>query len=199
MSAAAVYPLVNPQGVEVPESAFGGGLVLPYLERVPELGAEVYIAPTASVIGHVVLGDQASVWFGAVLRGDIADVRLGKGSNVQDNSVLHVGDHDPCIVGDNVVVGHNVNLHGCTVGDDCTIGMGAIVLNKAVIGKGSIVGAGALVTQGTIVPPYSLVLGAPAKVKRPLTPEEIEHQAVFAPKYIKVAQNYLKTAEAAQK
>lgn len=164
--------------------------MLPYLEHRPQFGENVFIAPNASVIGQVKLGANASVWFGSVLRGDIAAVEVGEGSNIQDNSVMHVGDDDPCIVKNNVVVGHNAILHGCTVEDGCVIGMGAIILNRAVIGKGSVVGAGALVTQGTVVPPYSLVLGSPAKVKRPLTQEEIEQQSVFAPKYIRVAANY---------
>lgn len=180
----------NPMDIELPESAFGGGLVLPWDGKRPAVSENVFIAPNASVIGETTLGEGVSVWFGAVLRGDIAPVRVGKGSNIQDNSVLHVGDTDPCIIGENVVVGHNVILHGCTVEDDCLIGMGAIVLNKAVIGHGSVVGAGALVTQGMVIPPYSLVLGSPAKVRRELTEEERQGHGVFAPKYLKVAQKY---------
>ncbi len=183
-------PIQNPASLELPLTLFGGGLILPYGEKRPTLGDNNFIAPTAAVIGDVTLGDNASVWFGAVLRGDIAAVRVGAGSNVQDNSVLHVGDHDPCIVGDGVIVGHGVILHGCTIEDGCLIGMGAIVLNRAVIGRGSVLGAGALVTQGTVIPPFSLVLGSPAKVHRPLTDEEKEHHAVFAPKYIRVAAGY---------
>ncbi|MEN6627854.1 MAG: gamma carbonic anhydrase family protein [Candidatus Sumerlaeia bacterium] len=182
----------NPSNLALPESLYGGGLVLPYLDKKPAIGENVFVAHHASVIGEVTLGDNSSIWFGAVLRGDIAPVRIGAGSNVQDNSVLHVGDNDPCIIGDNVVVGHNCVLHGCTIEDDCMIGMGAIIINRAVIGRGSVVGAGALVTQDTVIPPYSLVLGSPAKVKRELTQEEREHHAVFAPKYTRVAQNYKK-------
>lgn len=180
----------NPDALPLPDSLYGGGLVLSYGDKKPAIGADVFIAHHASVIGEVTLGDNVSIWFGAVLRGDIAPVRVGRGSNVQDNSVCHVGDDDPCIIGSNVVVGHNCILHGCTIEDDCLIGMGAIVLNKAVIGKGSVVGAGALVTQETVIPPYSLVLGSPAKVRRELTEEERAHHAVFAPKYTKVAQKY---------
>jgi carbonic anhydrase/acetyltransferase-like protein (isoleucine patch superfamily) len=165
-------------------------LVTPYLDKVPAIGENVFLAPHASIVGEVTLGAKVSVWFGAVLRGDIAPVRVGEGSNVQDNSVLHVGDEEPCVVGANVVVGHNAILHGCTVEDDCLIGMGAIVLNGAVVGRGSVVGAGALVTQGTLIPPYSLVLGSPAKVKRALTNEERIAQSVFAPKYARIAENY---------
>lgn len=180
----------NPYGLVLPESIYGGGLVMPYGAKLPVIGENVFIAPNASIIGETELGDDVSIWFGAVLRGDIAPVVVGKGSNVQDNSVLHVGDEDPCIVGRNVVVGHNVILHGCTIEDDCLIGMGAIVLNKSVIGKGSVVGAGAMVTQGTIIPPYSLVLGSPAKVKRELHDDERAHHGIFAPKYTRVAAGY---------
>lgn len=180
----------NPAGLVLPESLYGGGLVLPYLDHAPQIGEEVFIAPNATVIGRTTLGDRVSIWFGAVLRADIAEVRVGEGSNIQDNCVLHVGTEEHCIVGRNCIVGHNVTLHACTVEDDCLIGMGATVLNDAVIGRGSVIGAGALVTQGTKIPPYSLVLGSPAKVKRELTAEEREHHMHYAPKYIKVAQNY---------
>jgi carbonic anhydrase/acetyltransferase-like protein (isoleucine patch superfamily) len=183
-------PVQNPKNLALPESLFGGGLILPYGEHTPSIGADVFIAPNAVVIGQTTLGDRASVWFGAVLRGDIARIEVGEGSNIQDNSVLHVGNDDPCIVGRNVVVGHKVMLHGCTIEDNCLIGMGAIVLNGAVIGEGSVVGAGALVTQGTIVPPKSLVLGSPAKVRRVLTDDELAHHGAFGPKYVKVAQSY---------
>lgn len=183
-------PIQNPMNLSLPESLYGGGLVLPYDNHVPSFGEEIFLAPNASIVGQTVLGNRVSVWFGAVLRGDIAPIEVGEGSNIQDNSVLHVGDDDPCIVRRNVVVGHNVILHGCTVEDNCVIGMGAIVLNEAVIGEGSVVGAGALVTQRTQVPPYSLVLGSPAKVVRELTDEEREQQSVFAPKYVRVARNY---------
>lgn len=136
------------------------------------------------------MGDRVSIWFGSVLRGDIAPIEVGEGSNIQDQCVLHVGSEDPCVVKKNVVVGHNVTLHGCTVEDDCLIGMGAVILNRAVVGQGSIVGAGALVTQDMRIPPRSLVLGHPAKVARELTPQEIEANAGYALKYQTVAQNY---------
>ena len=180
----------NPAGLDLPATLSGGGLILPYLEHEPTFGEQVFIAPQATIIGRTTLGNRVSVWFNAVLRGDIAPIEVGEGSNIQDNCVLHVADEDPCIVGRNVVVGHSAVLHGCRVEDDCLIGIGAVVLNKALIGKGSVVGAGALVTQGTIVPPGSLVVGSPAKVKRPVTPEEATMQAVFAPKYVRVAENY---------
>jgi carbonic anhydrase/acetyltransferase-like protein (isoleucine patch superfamily) len=180
----------NPGMVNLPATIFGAGLVLPYHEHQPKIGDQVFLAPNTVIIGQVTLGNDVSIWFGSVLRGDIAAVEVGEGSNIQDNSVLHVGDDDPCIVGKNVVVGHRALLHGCKVEDGCLIGMGAIVLNKAVIGEGSVVGAGALVTQGTIVPPRSLVLGSPATVKRTLTEEEVAHHGSFAPKYVRVAAGY---------
>lgn len=180
----------NPSNLSLPASLFGGGLVLPFLDYQPQLGENVFIAPNATVIGRTTLGNDVSIWFSAVLRGDIAAVQVGDGSNIQDNSVLHVGDDDPCIVGRNCIVGHNAILHGCTVEDDCLIGMGAIVLNQAVIGKGAVIGAGALVTQNAVIPEYGLAVGSPAKVVRTLTEEERKDYTHFAPKYVKVAANY---------
>jgi carbonic anhydrase/acetyltransferase-like protein (isoleucine patch superfamily) len=180
----------NPGMIPLPSSIFGAGLVLPYGGAAPSIGDEVFLAPGSFVIGSVKLGSRVSIWFGSVLRGDIAAVEVGEGSNIQDNSVLHVGDDDPCIVGKNVIVGHRAMLHGCTIEDNCLIGMGAIILNKAVIGEESMVGAGALVTQGTIIPPRSLVLGSPAKVKRTLSDEEVEANKAYAPKYVRVAAGY---------
>ncbi|RJP22798.1 MAG: gamma carbonic anhydrase family protein [Candidatus Omnitrophota bacterium] len=176
--------------ISLPENAYGGGLVLPYLQKFPIIGEDVFLAPNASVIGEVTLGPQVSVWFGTVIRADIAPISVGDGSNIQDNSVLHVGTNEPCRVGINVVVGHNAILHGCTVENECMIGMGAIILNRAVIGKGCVVGAGALVTEDTIIPPYSLVLGSPGKVKRVLREDERSKYCGYASKYVDVAENY---------
>jgi gamma-carbonic anhydrase len=185
----------NPTGLAVPASLFGGGLVIPYLDKSPAIGENVFLAPMTAVIGDARLGDRVSIWFGAVLRGDINYVAVGEGSNIQDNSVLHVADDAPCVLGKRVIVGHRAMLHGCTVEDDCLIGMGSIILDHALIGHHSVIGAGALVTKNTIIPPYSLVLGSPAKVKRTLTHEEAEAQLVFAPKYEKVARNYKPVSE----
>lgn len=140
----------------------------PFDSRRPELNQPAFIAASADIIGRVVLGEDSSVWYNTTLRGDFADISIGRGSNVQDNSCLHVGDEVPCHLGDYVTVGHSVTLHACTVEDKCLIGMGATVLDGAVIGRGSIVGANALVTKNTIIPPHSLVLGAPAKVVKTL-------------------------------
>ncbi|MDX1530364.1 MAG: gamma carbonic anhydrase family protein [Rhodothermales bacterium] len=163
----------------------------PFLHRHPRLGEGAWVASTAVVLGDVTLGPGASVWFGAMLRGDVHYIEVGAGSNVQDNAVLHVsrGTH-PCVVGADVTVGHSAVVHGCTVEDGCLIGMAAVVLDGAVIGAGSIVGAKALVTKDTVVPPRSLVLGAPAKVVRPLTDEEVEANRANARHYVRLARMY---------
>lgn len=142
--------------------------------KTPDISKACFIAESADIIGEVSLGEDSNIWFNTTLRGDIAPVKVGKRSNIQDGSVLHVNYNMPCIVGDNVTVGHGVILHGATVEDGCLIGMGAIILNQAVIGKESIVGAGALVTEGKIFPPRSMIIGSPAKKVRELTEEEVE-------------------------
>ena len=155
-----------------------------YLRNKPVLGNGVYLAKTAVVLGDVTLGDNASVWFGAVLRGDINRIVVGANSNIQDNAVVHLADDFPCIIGEWVTVGHSAIVHACTIGDECLIGMGATILDGAEIGAQSIVGANALVTGGTKVPPGSLVLGSPAKVVRALTPEERAGLKYWAEKYV---------------
>jgi carbonic anhydrase/acetyltransferase-like protein (isoleucine patch superfamily) len=163
----------------------------PFIGRTPRLLGGNYVAPTAAVVGDVTLGEGASVWHGASLRGDVNWIEIGAGSNVQDNATVHVsrGTH-PCRIGARVTIGHNAVVHGCTVGDDCLIGMGAIVLDGAVIGAGSLVGAGALVTSNTIVPPGSLVLGSPARVKRALSDEEVEANRANAAHYVGMSRIY---------
>ncbi|GAA2587569.1 MULTISPECIES: gamma carbonic anhydrase family protein [Streptomyces] len=140
--------------------------------KEPTVDAEAFVAPTCSVVGDVTLHAGASVWYGAVLRGDVERISVGASSNVQDNCTLHADPGFPVTVGERVSIGHNAVVHGATVEDDCLIGMGATVLNGAVIGAGSLVAAQALVPQGMRVPPGSLVAGVPAKVKRELTEEE---------------------------
>ena len=127
-----------------------------------------FIAPTAAVMGDVHLGEDSSVWYGAVLRGDMAPIRIGAGTNLQDGVIVHVDEGVPCTVGSRVGVGHRALLHGCTVGDDCLVGMGAILLNHVVVGRGSVVAAGALLPEGFEVPPGSLVMGVPGRVVRPV-------------------------------
>jgi carbonic anhydrase/acetyltransferase-like protein (isoleucine patch superfamily) len=143
-----------------------------FLRKQPVLGREVYLASTAVVLGDVTLGDHSSVWYGAVLRGDIDRIVVGHHSNVQDNAVLHLADDFPCLVGNWVTIGHSANVHACTIGDECLVGMDATVLDGAVVGEQSLIGANALVTPGRQIPPGSLVVGAPAVVKRALTAEE---------------------------
>ncbi len=139
----------------------------------PTIGKDVYIADTAQVMGDVELGEGASVWFGAIARGDSEKITIGRGSNVQDGTVLHADAGKPLMIGDNVSIGHMVMLHGCTIGDGSLIGIGAIVLNDAKIGKNCIVGANSLVTEGKEFPDGSMIMGSPAKLVRQLAPEQI--------------------------
>jgi carbonic anhydrase/acetyltransferase-like protein (isoleucine patch superfamily) len=155
-----------------------------FLRRQPKLGKNVFIAKTATVIGDVKLGDHSSVWYGAVLRGDINRIVVGHHSNVQDNAVLHLADELACVLGNWVTVGHGAIVHACKVGDEVLVGMGAVILDGAIIGKQSIIGAKALVTQGTKIPPGSLVLGAPAKVVRKLSDKERAGLKWWAQKYV---------------
>ncbi|MDX2021713.1 MAG: gamma carbonic anhydrase family protein [Deltaproteobacteria bacterium] len=165
-----------------------------YLEKLPTLGQRVLIAPGAAVVAEVYLGDDVSVWFGAVLRGDLAPVRVGARSNIQDGAVLHVGDFSPCQVDEDVVVGHRAMLHGCHVERGCLIGMQATVLDDAVVGHGSVVGAGAVVPPKSIIPPRSLVLGVPGKVVRTLTETDEAMAVGLAAKYARLKENYLRDA-----
>ncbi len=155
-----------------------------YLCRKPWLGKRVYIAQGAVVVGDVQLGDYSSIWYNAVLRGDINRIIVGHHTNVQDGAVFHLEDETPCRIGSYVTVGHSAILHACTVGDESLIGMACIVLDKVVIGRQCLVGAGALVVPGTKVPDGSLVLGAPAKVVRPLTRQERSRLKKSALKYV---------------
>jgi carbonic anhydrase/acetyltransferase-like protein (isoleucine patch superfamily) len=163
-----------------------------YLGLVPALGARVLVCPGAALVGEVHLEDDVSVWFGAILRGDLAPVTVGRASNIQDGTVMHVGDRSPCVVGQEVVVGHRVMLHGCRLEDGCLVGMQATILDDAVVGEGSLVAAAALVTPGTKIPPRSLVRGAPAKVVRPLADDEVAFQRALAAKYLRLKENYLR-------
>ncbi len=158
-----------------------------FLRRKPTLGRGVYLAQTAVVVGDVTLGEHSSVWYHAVLRGDINRIEVGHHSNIQDNAVLHLSDDFPCLLGNYVTVGHSAVVHACTVGDECLIGMGAVILDGAVVGEQSLVGAKALVTQHMQIPAGSLVMGAPAKVVRPLTSEERNGLKHWAQKYVENA------------
>lgn len=148
------------------------GLVLPLGDRVPQVHPDAWLAPLSVVSGSVTIGAGTSIWYGASVRGDAEQIRLGERSNLQDNAVIHADPDFPAVIGDDVSVGHAAVLHGCTVGDGSIIGMGSVVLNGAVIGAGSMVAAGAVVLEGTQVPPGSLVAGVPGKVRRELTEAE---------------------------
>ena len=147
-------------------------------------GGEYWIAPTAVVVGNVILKKNASIWFGAVLRGDNDPITVGENSNVQDNSVLHTDLGAPLTIGDNVTVGHMVMMHGCTVGDNSLIGIGSIVLGGARIGRNCLIGAGALITEGKDIPDFSVVMGAPGRVVRTLSPEQAGGLAAGALHYV---------------
>lgn len=156
----------------------------------PRMADSAWVADSAQVMGNVVLGENSSVWFGAVLRGDTETITLGEGSNIQDGSVMHADVGFPLSVGRHVTVGHQVMLHGCTIGDESLIGIGATVLNGAKIGRNCLVGAGSLVTEGKEFPDGSMIIGSPAKVVRSLTPEQIEGLRRSAGHYIDNAMRY---------
>lgn len=159
--------------------------IRPYRGKQPQIAASAYIDPAAVIIGDVVIGEDSSVWPCVVIRGDVHHIRIGARTNIQDGCVLHVmRDEHALILGDDVTIGHSVTLHGCTIESRCLIGMGAIILNGAVIGHGSIVAAGTLVTERMKIPPGSLVMGSPGKVKRAL--REIEKHTIdaYAKRYV---------------
>jgi carbonic anhydrase/acetyltransferase-like protein (isoleucine patch superfamily) len=163
-----------------------------FLRAKPKVGAGVYLAKSAAVLGDVRIGDHASVWYNATVRGDINYIEIGQYTNIQDNAVLHLADDFPCIIGDYVTVGHSAIVHACIIRNEVLIGMGAVVLDGAVVGEQSLVGAKALVTQGAKIPPGSLVLGAPAKVVRELTARERAGLKLWAAKYAENAAYCLK-------
>lgn len=164
--------------------------ILPFDGASPEVADSAFVAPTATLIGRVELAPDSSVFFGAVLRADRDAIRIGAGSNVQDNAVLHGDPGSPATVGSGVSIGHGAVVHGCTVEDDCLIGMHATVLNGAVIGTGSLIAAGAVVLEGTVVPPRSLVAGVPAKVRRSLSDDEVAGIRRNAETYVALARQY---------
>lgn len=158
-----------------------------HLSKTPDVAQANWVAANATVVGDVTLGAKASVFYGAVLRGDIARIVIGEGTNIQDNAIVHLADDLDAIIGAWCTIGHGAIVHACTIGDECLIGMGATVLDGARIGARSIVGAGAVVTPRTIVPPGSMVLGAPAKVTRALSEKEQLALRGWAEKYVEVS------------
>lgn len=162
-----------------------------FLGQTPRIAPSAFVAPHTFIVGDVEVGEQASIWPCCSLRGDIAPIRIGAHSNVQDGSVVHVADDLPAIIGEWVTIGHKAIVHACTIEDEVLVGMGAIILDGAHIGARSIIGANATVTPGTVIPPGSMVMGSPAKVKRALTPEEQAGVRVWAERYVTLSRQYL--------
>ncbi|ABB33750.1 hexapeptide transferase family protein [Geobacter metallireducens RCH3] len=164
----------------------------------PRIDSSAFIAETAVVIGDVTVGAESSIWYNVVVRGDVNFIRIGARSNIQDLTMLHVTHKKhaddpgaPLVIGDDVTVGHSVTLHGCTIENGAFIGMQAMVMDKAVVGEGALVGARALVTEGTVIPPHTLWVGAPARYKRDLTPDEIAWLKRSAGNYVRYSREYL--------
>lgn len=168
-----------------------GAAIVRFRDFEPRIADDVFLADHVAVIGDVVIGAGTSLWYGAVVRGDVMPIRIGRETSIQDNSVVHVtSEVSGTQIGDRVTVGHSVTVHACTIEDDCIIGMGSILLDRCRIGRGSIIGAGALVTPGTDIPPGSMVMGSPARVKRPITDEERARIASSAAHYVELARVY---------
>jgi gamma-carbonic anhydrase len=165
--------------------------IRPYCGKRPQIAASAYIDPAAVIIGDVVIGEDSSAWPCSVIRGDVHYIRVGARTNIQDGSILHVMRNEyPLILGDDVTIGHSVTLHGCTIESRCLIGMGAVILNGVVVGAGSIVAAGTLLTERTVIPPGSLVMGSPGKVKRPLREPENASIDAYAKRYVEYKNIY---------
>jgi carbonic anhydrase/acetyltransferase-like protein (isoleucine patch superfamily) len=166
-------------------------MIYKYKDEKPEIHESCFIAPSADIIGSVSIGKESSVWFGVVIRGDGNYIKIGKGSNIQDNSIVHINSQSsPTIIGDNVTVGHGVILHGCKLEDNCLIGMGATILDGAIIGQNTLIGAGSIVTGGKKIPEGVLCLGTPAKVIRKLTEEEVQEIKEAAKHYVMLSKDY---------
>jgi len=172
-----------------------GGTLLPHEDTSPEVAESAWVAPGAYVIGDVHLGEESSVWYGAVLRGDTEPIRIGARTNVQDGCVLHADPGYPAVVGEGCVVGHNAVVHGCEIGDNCLVGMGATILNGAKIGDGSIVAAGAVVPEGREFPPRSLIVGIPANHIGEVTDEQAADIERGASEYVERAASHRRSLE----
>ncbi len=162
------------------------------LKKQPKLGKDVFIAPNATLIGNVELGDECSVWFGAVLRGDSDTITIGHRTNIQDNAVLHVDPNEPVNIGNDCIIGHLALVHGATIGNNVLVGMHSVVMNSAKVGNFCIIGANAMVPAGMEIPDYSIVMGTPAKVVKQLSPAHIEAVEKNAAVYVELAKEYLK-------
>lgn len=169
-------------------------MILSYNGRMPRIAASAFVAESADLIGDVEIGENASVWFQTVLRGDIGPIRIGAHSNIQDGSIVHTVEHSPVYVGEWVTVGHRAVLHGCIIENHCLIGMGSIVLNNVRVGEGSIVAAGALVLQNTEIPPHSLYVGVPARFQRQLIAADQRFIDLHATHYLQFKETYIAQA-----
>lgn len=178
-----------------PEAFVADARLRSFCEVSPRVGPGVWIAPSAYAIGDVEIGSQSSLWYGSVLRGDVNTIRVGARTNLQDHCVVHVSSGFPCLIGDDVSVGHRAVVHGCEVGDAALIGIGAIVLDGAKIGNEAIVGAGAVVAPGEVVPSGMLVVGVPARVTRPVTLDERRQHRIRALRYVENARLHAKTEQ----
>ncbi|MGN1099411.1 MAG: gamma carbonic anhydrase family protein [Christensenellales bacterium] len=165
-------------------------MIIDFEGKSPKIGKNVFIAPTATVIGDVTIGDNVSIWFGAVLRGDENSITVGDNTNIQENSTIHVDSEYPVVIGSGVTVGHNCIVHGATVGDDCMIGMGSVLLNGSVVKKGALVGAGALLLQHKVVEEKVVAVGNPCKPKRECTEEDLENIRKNARFYVDLIKKY---------
>jgi carbonic anhydrase/acetyltransferase-like protein (isoleucine patch superfamily) len=166
-------------------------VIRPFGGKTPRVDEAAFVATSAMVIGDVAIGAGSSIWYGAVLRGDVESIRIGRETSIQDNTVIHVDSSGfSTVVGDRVTVGHGVVLHGCRIGDNALIGIGSFVLNGAEVGEGAMIGAGSLVTPGTKIPPGMLAIGSPARVKRPLTEEEKRHVQEGVEIYIRLGREH---------
>jgi carbonic anhydrase/acetyltransferase-like protein (isoleucine patch superfamily) len=173
-------------------------MILKFKQWFPKIAKNAWVAPSADVIGNVTIGEDSSIWFGTVIRGDVHKIEIGARTSIQDLSMVHVthykkedmSDGNPTIIGDDVTIGHKVMLHGCTIENGCLIGMSATILDGAVIGEGSIVGAHSLVTSNKVFPPHSLIMGSPAKVVRTLSDEEVEGLIEHAARYVEFKKEY---------
>ena len=167
-------------------------MLRPYRGQMPRVHPTAFIDDSAQVIGDVEIGEDSSVWMCVVMRGDVNRIRIGRRSNVQDNTVVHVmKDTHPTQIGDDVTIGHGAIVHGCTIEDRCLIGMGAILLNGVTVGSGSIVAAGSLLPEGTHVPPRSLVMGSPGKVRRTLSDADLDEIQMYADRYVAYRLDYM--------
>jgi carbonic anhydrase/acetyltransferase-like protein (isoleucine patch superfamily) len=167
-------------------------MILPFEGKTPVIGKDVFIAPTAVIVGDVVIGDRSSIWFGTIIRGDLAPIRIGSETNIQDNCTVHVDEDYPAVIGDRVSVGHNAVVHGCTVEDETLIGIGSRILSGSRIRSGSVVAANAVVREGQQVGPRELVAGAPAQVKRTISEDELKRFLQPVHNYLRISRLYRK-------